>query len=203
MRRLVSLTAFALTLVAAPAAASTITFDEFDLAPNSTLSIASPYQGFTWSNFSAMDPGSAAVGSGYENGTVSQENVAFNFAGNPASFSAAAPFTLNSLYMSAAWNDQMTVRVLGRLGGVNVFSMSLLVDHTGPNLFVFNWSGIDEVLFESSGGIDVPELNGLGRQFAIDNLRVNELAAVPEPGTVVLFGTGVAALAYRLRRRRA
>ena len=54
--------------------------------------------------------------------------------------------------------------------------------------------------------IDIPKINHMlgpdirGWDFAIDNIRFNEPSHMPEPGTWVLLGTGLAALVARRRR---
>jgi PEP-CTERM motif len=201
MRGCTATLTLAIALFAGTAHAATITFDEFAVAPDLSAPITNGYQGFNWTNFFANDAGPNSVGTGYLNGTVSEENTGINGFGSPASFSSAGTFTLNSFYMSAAWLDGLTVRVVGRLNGGTVFSTSLLVDRSGPNLFVFNWSGINEVYLETSGGTPVPGLFSQTTQVAIDNIRVNE-TAVPEPGTLLLLGSGLAAAAFRLRKAR-
>jgi hypothetical protein len=187
------------------AQAATINFDDiptplFDTA----AAITNPYQGFTWTNFFAFDPDTNLfAGSGYENGIVSPGTAACNCTGVAASFSAAAPFSFDSTYISAAWRDGMTVRILGRLLGSTVYDQSIIVNHTGPNLVVFNWLGIDEVQFASSGGAKASGLNFDGAQFVIDNVSVNSAAAVPEPSTWLLLGSGVALLTARRLKKTA
>jgi hypothetical protein len=192
------LASLALVVISAtPSAAGVITFDEFAVPDGNTGALASPYQGFTWVNFSLLDPGGVFAGSGYENGLVSSENVAFT--SGFGYFSSATPFTFDSVYMSAAWRDGVRVRVIGLLGATELFSTSFLVDHTGPNLFTFNWGGINTVHIATSGGVEVPGLVGSGEYVAIDNIAIN---TVPEPTSLLLLGTGIVGVAARVRNRR-
>jgi hypothetical protein len=134
-------------------AQTTITFD--DLTDNGGgTAIANGYHGLNWSNFYVLNTAdySGSVGeNGYTNGTVSGTNVAYNGYGSPASFSGSN-FTFNSAYFTAAWNNGLKIVVTGYEDSSPIDSLSFLVNPTGPTLETFNWSGIDEVGFSSSGG---------------------------------------------------
>jgi PEP-CTERM motif-containing protein len=191
--------AAALLLLNSPSLfAGTITFD--DLADNGvgTL-IANGYAGLNWNNFAALNTLSFGTPSGYQNGTVSAPNVAFNVAALPAAFSSGGNFTLNSGYFTGAWNDGLTITVMGLENGLLVDVTNFVVNTSGPTLETFNWSGINEVDFSSAGGTN-HGYNNSGTQFALDNLVINAPTTTPEPGTLGMTGLGILA-AFVLRRR--
>jgi hypothetical protein len=177
----------------------TITFD--DLAPpwdGSTYEgpIPNGYDGFQWNNFYVMDAALLGAVNGYKNGMVSANNVAFNAAGNPAMFSAGS-FDLNSAYLTAAWNDGLQVEVQGFVGTTLTYDNTYTVNTTGPTLLDFNYLGVDEVSFISSGGVPNGNyLGGPGTQFVMDNLAVT----IPEPNLLALACLGAAALMVWHRR---
>jgi hypothetical protein len=193
----------ALVLLAAPAAsAQLITFDDL---PGDGSSISNGYAGLNWSNFGdASGPFAFSIfgPSGYSNGVVSPENVAFNDNGGPATISVApgSTFALNSGYFTGAWNDGLNVEVVASLLGTTVDEVSFTANTSGPTLETFNFAGIDSVTFISSGGTQNPAFSDFGEQFVLDNLQVN---AVPEPTTFALTALGaVAMVVARLRRRK-
>jgi len=188
----------ALTFGAGQAGAVTITFDD----QASEAELQDGYMDLDWDGFFAFSS-SAATPSGYENGVISGEMVATNGGGEPASFSSATLFTLNDFFLTAAWNNDLNVRVVGRRGGVDIFTTDLVVDYDGPTHVVLDWAAIDQVSFVSSGGVDV-DFNdpGEGTHFAIDSLTVTAAAPVPEPATwaLMILGFGLAGAALRTRR---
>lgn len=190
-------------LGAASASATTITFDGL----TNFTKVPDGYNGLNWSsNFYVLDAVSYTT-SGYTNGLVSPRNVALNWFEQDISFSSASggAFTLTSLYLNAAWNDGLTVAVTGKRFGSTLFSTNLLVSTAGPDLHLFNWSGIDEVDFSSINGGGVNHgYSGAGHHVAIDNIVVNGLG-VPEPATwtMMLLGFGALGLTARARRSRA
>ncbi|CAN1209365.1 hypothetical protein TUMEXPCC7403_04015 [Tumidithrix helvetica PCC 7403] len=196
-------TVAALACISAPltASAATLTFDDL---PNSSggSPIPNGYNGFTWNNFYEVNGLSNIYtppnSTGYQAGVVSPNNVIFNGFANPASLSSATPFTFNSAYFTAAWNDGLQIDVKGFLGSTQLFATTIAPSATAPTLFTFDWAGIDTLSFVSYGGTQHQGYIGNGTHFALDNLTYNEKTrAVPVPG--VVFGV-VAAGALFSRR---
>lgn len=178
---------------ARPASAQTVTFEGL----GNGAQITNGYSGLNWDNMFTLD----ATGidpSGYKNGIVSGNMVAYNGFANPASFSAGTPFVFNSVYLAGAWRNNLNVLVEGLSNGSVVRSQTVVVSALAPTLFTFNWSGINQVRFSSSGGTSA----GFGpsaQQFVMDNLSVT---TVPEPASLALALPGVLPLGLMALRRR-
>jgi hypothetical protein len=199
--------AVALTMLSMASQATTLTFEDINLAPGSHIDMPAGYGGLTWANTGVLDvDGNAYHPSGYEAGLVSGTQLGYNSAGLPMSFSAASPFTFNSVYVTAAWNDGLSVVVKGSLNGSTLFSQTLSPSATASALYTFNWSGIDKVSISSSGGTGHYPL-GSATQIGFDDLTINEpvtpfTPAVPEPQTYVLMAACLAVVAGVTRRTR-
>lgn len=187
---------------AGPMQAAMLTFDDLSGTNNP---IPDGYGGFSWGNFYYLDGVNYSSTSGYQNAVVSPNNVAYNAYGNPA-FMSDSPFTFNSAYFTAAWNEGLSVTVEGYLASVLVHTNTFTINTTSPTLMTFDWSGIDELRFSSSGGTDNPNYSGSGTHFAMDNFVYNEGfgGAVPEPTTLAIWSTltGLGLIAARRRRRK-
>ena len=194
---------FSLGSILGTAHATAIGFD--DLASGSAIN--NGYNGLDWNNFYALD-GTNYSNSGYQNGVVSPNNVAYNAYGNDASISVASgTFTLSSGYFTAAWNDGLNIDVTGFNSGTQIDQTTLVENTSGPKFETFNWSGIDTVTFHSFGGTPNAQFsgNGIGTHFALDNLTVNGSATpAPEPSSVAAMGFGafglLALTAFRRKR---
>jgi hypothetical protein len=184
---------------ASPASATTINFD--DLGGYETP-ISNGYAGLNWNNWFVLD-GTGFEPSGYVNGVVSKENVAYNAYGDPATFSAQkGSFTLNSFYLTAAWNNNLDVTVRGYdAANALVDKASFQVSTSGPTLERFNWTNLASVTLSTSGGVPAG-YNGGGTHVALDNLTINSsVSGVPEASTWVMMLAGFAGLGFVGYRR--
>jgi hypothetical protein len=187
-----------LVITAEPAnAAMTVGVLTFDDLPNPGGGIPIPngYGGGNWSNMYYLKSSALPPNSGYQNGMVSSPNVAYNAFANPALVTDGT-FDFKGAYLTAAWRDGLNIKVEGYLGATQLYTQTVVVNHTGPTWFAFNYSGIDTLKFSSWGGTEVPNLGGSGAHFAMDNFTV-----VPAPGAVLLGGIGAGLVGW-LRRRR-
>lgn len=173
------------------ASAEVLTFDDL---PGTQGVIPNGYGGLNWSNFGYVDGPVVAPNSGYNNAWVSCCNTAYNEFGTAAM--TMDPFTFNSAYFTGAWNDGLNITIVGKLGGVTEDTTSFTVNTSGPTLETFNWSNIDELDFSSSGGTPNPSYApyGVGTQFAMDNMTINETTATPEPRLLLFLIVGLACM---------
>lgn len=191
---------YMLSMCSVAASAQTITFD--DISVSNFESISNGYAGFNWDNF-GVENSTSNPGTGYDYGTVSGTNVAFNMWGETSAFSSqSSPFTFNSAYFTGAWNDGLSIQVDAFLAGALVNTMTFVVNSTGPTLEIFNWSNIDRLTFTSSGGTSA-QYGGVGPHFAMDDMVVNEVVTpVPEPSTYAMMLVGLGLVGFSLSRRK-
>lgn len=110
-------------------------------------------------------------GSGYEKGNVSPYHSGFNWFAKPVSVTSDEEFTLDSVYLTAAWNKGLNITIEGLNDGKQKFLETVTVNNDKPNKFDFNTPYIDEIKFESFGGTDADPGDGFtGTHFVIDNL---------------------------------
>lgn len=179
-----------------PAFSTVITFD--DLPARTAGAIPSGYGGLNWSGgFTFFDPVNylGSVPSGYSAGIVSGPNIAYNSSTGapggvygPVSFSSNSPFVLNSLYLTAAFNDNLQVVITGLVGSVGTpgYRETVILSATSPTQFTLNWSGLTVVTLTPSGGTQHPGYpGGPAPILVLDNLDV---VTSPEPSGELLIG---------------
>lgn len=187
--------------------ALTIGFDDVDASLGDvSLDTVNPYQGFTWTNFSAYT--SVPGFPGFDSGIVSAPNAAFSggeLLNAPiiGTIKRAGGFDFVSAALGSANYDRLGVTAQGRRGGSLLFTQGLTVDTSGAQLVTFNFLNVDEVDFFATAGpaTSDPFLCGPVNctQFTLDDVVVIQRAStsVPEPSALALFGLGVALLRYR------
>jgi hypothetical protein len=178
---------------AASAQNEIITFDDLSFS-GVDEPIPSGYGGLQWSNFSVLNTTQIGYVSGYIYGMVSPNNVAFNGGGGPASLIGNGVFDLNSAYLTGAWDDGLHVEVQGFVGTTLIYDNTYIVNSESPTLIDFNYVGVDQVDFFTSGGTS-EGYGGGGGEIVMDNLSIT---IVPEPSTFAL--AGLAAIVLALRR---
>jgi len=185
------LIALTITGIGLAANAAVITFDDLS-ATGAGTQISNGYKGFNWNNMYFFDP-SLYNPSGYQNGTVSGPNVAFNGFGDPADIAASSSttFDFNGAYLTAAWMDGLNIEVKGYNGANLLYDTTVVVDSTSPTWEQFNYFGITSLNFSSFGGT-AHGYESFGEQFAMDNFTYN--SSVPEPSMFLLFGCGMIGL---------
>jgi hypothetical protein len=179
---------FAVAGLVASTQATIITFDDLGDTPTG-LYIPDGYSGLNWADMWELDGETINAyygisASGYANGVVSPNNVAYNYNGYNASASSATPFNLVSGYFTGAFNNNLNLQVLGYNGATLLYNQTYIVNVTGPSYVLLNMNNITKVTFSSSGGYNAGLSYGSGTQFVLDNLTIN---FVPEPSTWTLF----------------
>jgi hypothetical protein len=202
----------------APAYAAPVDFDDLDTSSgNVSLDAISPYQGFTWTNFSAYtaNPGFP----GFNNGIVSQPNAAFTGGddlGAPIvgkiTVAPGSQFVFTGAYLGSGWYDNLEVTAEGRLGGTVKFGPNpITVNTAGAKQFVFDFTGIDELDFFSTVTSATTDPFGCGSsgcsQFTFDDMDLSIITAIstiaePSAAAVLFSSIGVFAFGARCQRRR-
>ena len=171
----------------------------FDDLPSSTTGgfpIPLGYGGLNWSNFFVVNGIGFAQSypSGYGAGAVSVSNVVYNDYGNAASITSGSAFNFISAYLTAGWNDNLQLEVLGYSGLTLTYSNIYTLSATNPTLINFNYFGVNEVYFATFGGTPHPGYISNGENFAMDNVTVSinsvltlQFTANPNSGTTPLI----------------
>ena len=196
------------------AAAATLTFDDIPACLNTFANAgASNYGGLVWSASWAVEcDTNYAVAFGNSYGSPSGDNAAFNGFGEfGVTIDAPANTTMDFLGgMVSSWtqndvytgNSSLTLQIDGYLNNVLQGSLVqfLLPGYAslvmGDVLGTLN--GVDQLIFYS----DSPDAQ---HSWLLDDAQFalhETVPEIPEPASLVLFGTGLCLVAARLRARR-
>ena len=192
MRKLILLMCLVL-LITEISQAAILTFDDITTGPILGY-IPDDYGGFNWNSEWGIVSSSNNPGSGYDNGTVSGEYVAFNLYYDDVTITRDSVFDFQGVYLTAAWDNGLNITIDGYLDSSLEYTTTVIVDTTGPTLFDLNYLGIDKLEFTAFGGTDAG-LGGNGSYFAMDNFTF-----VPEPNTFALISFGVVVLLKRIKK---
>jgi len=158
---------------------SVIHFDDLYGPASSVAPIAPGYHGLAWNGLDVLDGVDFVFQpSGYSAGVVSPKNVVYPINGDVYTSQngsiSGGLFDLNSAYLTATFNDDLNVQALGYISGTLVYSNNYVLSATTPTLIQFNYFGVNEVDFITSGGSPHPGYGlGFDEGFAMDNVNVN------------------------------
>jgi hypothetical protein len=155
----------AISLAQVPANAITLGFDDLPAYDP----VGNGYGDLDWTNFNVLaNDDFLADGNGFANAAVSGKNFAYNAFGETAFTSKDSLFTFTGAWFTAAYNNDLQLKVTGNKEGSTLFTQLVVLNPEGPQWFDFNFAGIDELIFNSFGGEDA-DLNGGGYHFAMDD----------------------------------
>jgi len=181
-------------LTVTPVNANVITFDDLT---GTVGAVPAGYHGLTWNNLHYQYALASGMNSGYYAGMISASNIVFNPNGTNASIASATPVNLVSGWLTAAWNDNLQFEAIGYNGTTVLYDNTWTLSATAPTLINFNYSGVTQVTFISSGGTKHTGYAGKGNQFVMDNLSVSTGASGPvitqEPTNQTIYTGGTAA----------
>ena len=135
--------------------------------------VPSGYYGLDWINEYIIEPNNRSD-SGYITALSSGRYVGFNGNGEPMSIGVGMPtlfqtFHIKSFVACAAWNTDLQLSMTGERLGVIVYNQTVILQVRSATNVVLDWNNIDNIKFETSGGIPMPN-HGPGFHFAMDNL---------------------------------
>jgi hypothetical protein len=143
---------------------------KFDDIPNFTT-VPAGYHLLNWTGFQTVI-GAFSPPNGYQAALQSGSNVIYSLNSTTASISGGM-FDFLSVYATAAYDDNLNLEAKGFIKGTLVYDQINTLSATAATLIQYNYYGVDEVDFISSGGTaHVGYAGGAGRYFAMDNMTV-------------------------------
>ncbi len=191
-RKFLLLTA-CLFLISSLGSAEVITFNSL---PGNGTAVPNGFAGMDWNNFYDVSMAQMLTGNNVPGGALNT-SFATNTGGAPAWFTSTGTFSFASALLATDGTSPLRLEVVGLLNGKVVDQAMLTLSSAVPAQETFNWSGIDGVRFVPQPG---PNSN-VEVQFALSQLVVNA-AAVPEPTSLLLLGSGLGMLCIQARKLR-
>ncbi len=157
------------SFLACPETSSLITFDDITNSTDTGIPVPNSYGGLNWENFLVLNGNYSKSGTGYTTGVVSPPYLAFDGYGGPMAITSMdkSTFTINSFYSCAVWYDNVTLTIIGTKSGTVLHTKTLPLFMENRTFIELNWSGIDNIIFNSSCYICCGS-----KHFTMDNLCV-------------------------------
>jgi len=197
--KIITVLAVLFTITFQAQAAYVLTFDDIGEVTDESLPVPNGYGGFNWGNlavgaFYYTKPTILYPNTGYENGIVSGDYVAFCTSyGTPGLGRITGDtFTFNGAFLTAGWRDGLNVQVDGYLNNNLTYTTTVVIDTTGPTWYQFNYSNIDELRFNASGGTQHE-----GYEYDMEHFVIDNFTYIPEPATILLLSLGAVLLRKR------
>ena len=150
-----------------------LTFDDLasDYPP-----VPNGYGALSWSGFTVLDAVTYEGNpSGYRAGLRSASNVIFG-SGSASIGSFGYAFALRTVYLTAAWNDNLQVTVQGYYLGKLEYFRTYKLSAVSATQIKLPSLPVTSVVFTASGGTHHAGYIGSGPFFAMDNLTVTILS---------------------------
>lgn len=149
------------------------------------------YRGFIWSsNFYYANAQAASdyyglEESGFVNGLLSDDHVAYNMSSVVVSVTAGNEnFDFNNVWLTAGFRNGLNISVDGYREGYLKYRRTVVVNWDSPQQFDFNYLDVDSLVFTPWGGemVDenqdgVPDLGIDATYFVMDDFAYNEVEA--------------------------
>jgi len=133
----------------------------------------------------------------YQRGAVSDDYALFNQYGNPTEITiGTGTFDWNGAWFTSG-RTSGSLNISGYNNGSEIYTGTIGLANPAPTWFSADWANVDKIIFHAISNLD-------STRFLMDDFTINEPInnPVPEPTTMLLFGTGLIGLAgSRLRRK--
>ncbi len=184
--------------------ATVVTFGPLCSGFCSGTQVPDGYGGLTWNGGFYVE-GNDAYDSSYGNtyGAPSGGGAYNGFGDSPLTINSATPITFNGAdfttwaeFDAYASFSSVTVTLTGYdASHTQVGSVTATLSPTGYNFVTANFANVESIVITNDCG------SCSGLWYLFDNFTYNGVSTTPEPGTLMMFGSGILAAAGMIRRR--